>query len=467
MTRDELLSSHFPNLPPPRRESECRTRIRRHNERAGARVVVLDDDPTGCQTVHDVQVLTSWSPDQIKRMLETESCFYVLTNSRALPAIEAAQCSREIAQTLKDYATASSLRVVSRSDSTLRGHFPAETDALAEVLGPYDGIILAPYFVEGGRLTAQDTHYVLQNNQLLEAARTEFAQDSIFGFQNSYLPAWVQEKSQGRWQEGDVLSIDLNTIRTGGADAVTQCLLQAERGVPIVLNALCDEDLEIAVLGICLAEAQGKRFLYRTAASFVKVRAGIEDVPLYHPGGRTGPGLVVVGSHVQKTTEQLQHLRTACELDAFELRIGDILGDSSSSIRQRIQQEVDSSLGASRSVVIYTQREYALSGSDTERLKDGQRISDFLVDLVASLQQRPRFVIAKGGITSCDIAAKALGVEQATVLGQILPGVPVWRLGAESRYPDTDYVVFPGNVGDSGALAAAFGAFTSPSKHER
>jgi len=39
------------------------------------------------------------------------------------------------------------------------------------------------------------------------------------------------------------------------------------------------------------------------------------------------------------------------------------------------------------------------------------------------------------------------------VLGQILPGVPVWKLGAESRFPNLAYIVFPGNVGDAHSLA--------------
>lgn len=466
MKTDATLSSYFPKLPPIRRETEARARIRRLNENAGIRLIVLDDDPTGCQTVHDIQVLTTWSPERIKGLLASESCFYILTNSRALPGSEASQLNREIAILLKDEASTGPLRIVSRSDSTLRGHFPTETDALVDVLGPYDGIILAPYFVEGGRFTVENTHYVLQNGQLTEAAQTEFARDSVFGFKNSYLPAWVQEKSHGRWREEDVLCIDLDTIRSGGPEAVAQYLLKAEGAAPIVINSLCDEDLEIVVLGICLAENQGKRLLYRTAASFVKVCAGIEDIPLYRPTRCTGPGLVVVGSHVQKTTEQLRYLQANSELDSFELQIGDILGANSRQLLQDTQAALNKCLATNRSVAIYTQREYALTGSDSQRLKDGQRVSNFLVDLIAGLREQPHFIITKGGITSCDIAAKALNVEQATVMGQILPGVPVWRLGSESRYPDVDYVVFPGNVGDSRALAEAFNTFTNPSDNE-
>jgi uncharacterized protein YgbK (DUF1537 family) len=60
--------------------------------------------------------------------------------------------------------------------------------------------------------------------------------------------------------------------------------------------------------------------------------------------------------------------------------------------------------------------------------------------------------LTKGGITSSDIATEGLAVKDALVCGQIIPGVPVWKLGAESRYPGLIYVVFPGNVGDAQAL---------------
>lgn len=67
----------------------------------------------------------------------------------------------------------------------------------------------------------------------------------------------------------------------------------------------------------------------------------------------------------------------------------------------------------------------------------------------------PRYLIGKGGITSSDLDSEALGVRKAQVFGQIIPGVPVWRLGKESKYPGLPYIVFPGNVGDADALASA------------
>ncbi len=80
-----------------------------------------------------------------------------------------------------------------------------------------------------------------------------------------------------------------------------------------------------------------------------------------------------------------------------------------------------------------------------------------LCDVVSAIEGRPGFLVAKGGITSIEIARRALQCPEAEVLGQALKGVPVWRLGAGSKWSDVPYVVFPGNVGDEAALANVTG----------
>ncbi len=95
-----------------------------------------------------------------------------------------------------------------------------------------------------------------------------------------------------------------------------------------------------------------------------------------------------------------------------------------------------------------------MTGVDAESsLAIGRRVSDGLVAIVRAISVRPRYLLAKGGITSSDIATQGLGVKRALVLGQLLPGVPVWQLGPETRYPGLGYIVFPGNVGGPQALA--------------
>ena len=51
----------------------------------------------------------------------------------------------------------------------------------------------------------------------------------------------------------------------------------------------------------------------------------------------------------------------------------------------------------------------------------------------------------QGGITSSDIATKALEAKHAKIVGQALAGVPLWKLGDESRHPGVPFIVFPGS----------------------
>jgi len=447
-------------LPPAIKIPAAREEIRRLNQGMKIKIVALDDDPTGCQTVHDVKVLMSWEPQVLRKALRENDFFFVLTNSRAFSEDQAIAMNLQIVEHLLEFVHRDSLRIISRSDSTLRGHFAGETNVLMNILGPFDGILIIPYFKEGGRFTVDDTHYVLLGDELVKAHKTEFASDPVFGFKNSYLPAWIEEKSQGFWKKEDVASITLDDIRQGGPERVYEKLNKIDNARPIVVNALCDEDLEVVVLGLCRAEEQGKRFLYRSAASFVKIRAGISDAHLYDPAKHEGNGLIIVGSYVEKTTRQLNYMLERAGVQKIEVTISRILGNSSSNYLSELIKVVDDVLFSGTSVVVYTERMYALGGDNQQRLDAGKRVSDFLCELVGRITRTPNFIIAKGGITSCDVAKKGLKVEEAVVLGQILPGVPVWQLGQESKHPELLYVVFPGNVGSDESLYEAYTKFS-------
>lgn len=437
----------------------------------GRVLVVLDDDPTGTQTVANIPVLTEWSVASLCAELQSSfPAFYILTNSRSQPEAEAIRLNHEIGQNLlaASRQTGQDFAVVSRSDSTLRGHFPAEMDALQAALAqPIDGWLLIPYFLEGGRFTIEDIHYVQEGDALIPAGETPFARDGTFSYQSSNLRAWVAEKTNGRIPAADVLSISLHDIRQGGAAKVQQLLSQAANGQVVVINAVTQRDLEVFTFGLLLAEAAGKRFLYRTAASFVPVRAGMAPPPLLTPQNlqlpADGGGLIVVGSYVPKTTRQLERLLVETAVHPIQIQVEALLDDAAQPAEvARVVAEVDDQLAASQDVVVYTSRTLIKWHNGRTGLAIGQQISHSLVQIVQNLAVRPRYLVAKGGITASDLATKAFGVRRAVVVGQILPGVPVWRLGNESRHPGLTYIVFPGNVGDNNALVNAVNELHQP-----
>ncbi len=454
------LADALRNLPPgwphdPSSEIEAALRL------AGKKIVAIDDDPTGTQTVHDIPVLTEWPLEALCEELRNDlPAFYLLTNSRAFPLRQACKINAEIGNRLREAAklTNREIAVVSRSDSTLRGHFPGEVDALTEALdGGFDGCLLCPYFGDSGRLTIGDVHYLVEGDRLLPAGQSEFARDHSFGYRASNLLEWVEEKSKGRIKSEQTASISLGDIRIGGPDVVARRLSEIEGGTVVIINAANRRDLECFMLGLLKAEAVGKRFIYRTGASFVAARAGISPRSLLATAdlvfsGDKG-GLFVVGSYVSQTTIQVENLIQEKGVVSLKLPARELIDKGNhAEVISQVAVAADQSLDLGQDVVIYTSRELVADKNAEKSLSIGRRISEGLVETVRQIQTRPRYLVAKGGITSSEVATKAMGVKRAMVSGQILPGVPVWEMGSEARHPGLPFIVFPGNVGDDYSL---------------
>ena len=429
---------------------------------SGRTLVVLDDDPTGTQTVRDIAVVTTWDVATLTAELSAApACFYILTNSRSLTAASSRALHVELANNLRaaSAATRRPIVVASRSDSTLRGHYPLETDTLAEFLGPFDVTFLTPYFEAGGRYTLNDTHYVAEGDRLVPAADTPFALDAAFGYRSSHLPSYVEEKTAGRTRAVDVATISLDELRAGGPLAVAEKIRALPRGSVCVVNAAAPRDIEVFAAATLAAEATGSRFLYRTAAGFVAARLGQSPQhALLSPAAFSTPtstgGLTVVGSYVPKTSAQLSALLAASAVTPIELDVTALLDDTRRSpALAAALAALNTALAADRDTVVYTSRQLITSSDPAASLAIGRRVSDALIYIVQNLTVAPRYLIAKGGITSSDTATLGLGVRRALVLGQALPGVPVWQLGPEAKFPGLGYVVFPGNVGSDTALA--------------
>lgn len=472
VTLTELLA----NLPPEPDEANLFLDLQRAVAENGRKLVVVDDDPTGTQTVHDVELFTTWNIQMLTKALEKEArLFYLLTNSRSMPEGDAAQINSDIARQL--LAASQTARVdfvvASRSDSTLRGHYPAEIFALAHELTPssrIDGHLIVPAFFEGGRYTINDTHYVAtptaNSNTLQPANETPFAQDRVFGYKTAYLPKWIEEKSVGHWKANQIVSVGLELIRQGGPEAVAKTLRRVEAGVPVVINAAGYGDLTVVVLGLLQAEAVGKRFLYRTAASFVRLRGALKAKPLLTVQeviGDThtaeGGGVVIVGSYVPDSSTQLENLLALPNVRGIELPVERVIQNTAEAdkISHEVGQRLEEVIRTGHVGVLYTSRKLVTSKGHSENLDIGKKVSQALIAALHEVSTRPRFIIAKGGITSHDVAEKGLGAARARVLGQLFAGVPVWRLetGPQSRFEGIPYIVFPGNVGGPDSLMQA------------
>ena len=429
------------------------------------KIIVLDDDPTGSQTVHGCLLLTRWDEATLREAVADPSpLFFVLTNTRGMSAERAAAVTREVCHNLR--AVLADLErhgrpvnpiLVSRSDSTLRGHYPVETDVIAEELGPFDAHFMVPAFFEGGRITRDSVHYLLVDGRPVPVHETEFARDSVFGYRHSYLPDYVEEKTGGRIGAGAVQRFLLEDVRGD-----SRSRLRAMQGnVCCVVDAESQSDLDHFADQLREAAGEGKRFLFRSGASLLTALARLPPQPVpaesmraYVRGGRAGT--VIVGSHVKKTTQQLEQLLAVPGTVALEVDV-DRIGPEREALLAEVTARCDLAHAAAKTPVVYTSRVERQFPDQAARLAFGEAVSAFLMDVVRNLPATLGFLISKGGITSNDVLSDGLALRTSRVLGQILPGCSVVRCPADHpRFPLLPVVIFPGNVGDERALALAY-----------
>lgn len=441
-------------------EAKVDAALNEEREAFDRKIIVLDDDPTGVQTVNGIHVYTDWTEESIAAgFAEENRMFFILTNSRAFQTAQTEAEHRTIAARVAAEArrTGKEFMLISRSDSTLRGHYPLETVILARTLEEsgerIDGEVLMPFFKEGGRFTIGDVHYVQEGAELTPAGDTEFARDKTFGYTSSDMKEYIEEKTQGAFRAADVVSISLDDLRAMRVDVIIKQLMAVTDFRKVIVNAVDYVDVKVFAIAMIRAMKAGKHFLFRTAAAWTKVIGGVTDKPLLRrdelvvPGNANG-GLIIIGSHVKKTTEQFEKLR---ELDAVKfIEFNHLLVLDTPRLEAELQhiiRETEDAIRHGMTVAVYTGRKRFDAGSEAESLRVSVQISDALTSIVRRLSVQPAFLIAKGGITSSDVGTKGLSVRRALVLGQVAPGIPVWQTGAESKFPGMSYIIFPGNVG--------------------
>lgn len=427
------------------------------------RLVVIDDDPTGIQTVHGCLLLTDITPETVGRALDDRApFFYLLVNSRALTEEEARRAVRQAVEAALEANRTRryNLLFVSRSDSTLRGHFPAEPDTIAEVLrehgiAPLAPMLFVPSFFEAGRMTIEGIHYMRQDDALVPVHETEFARDNVFAYRHSELAAYVVEKGGGTIRPGQVASIPLEELRTTTPAALAGRLRELADKRCVAVDSFDYADLRRLALALLTlfdgCDGDGCAVI-RSSSSLPKALSGIGERPFVEAPAAGARGTVVVGSHVRKSTEQLNRLLEAEGTEGIEIDVQRILDDDGAALQRELLDRAATCFAAGLTPVFYTSRREVRCDDAARRQALGGRISRFLVELVRALPFRPDFLVSKGGITSHDILTHSLGVRMARVEGQAAAGIPTIRTQADDRFPDMLYVIFPGNVGSADSL---------------
>lgn len=403
------------------------------------RTVVLDDDPTGTQSATGVTVLFEADEALLADVLTAEQSVYVQTNSRAIPEPDAVALVARV----RDCALAAGARLgqeiqfVLRGDSTLRGHVFAESAVFA---GPDSVLLFVPAFPDGGRTTRDGVHYARIDGVDVPAGETEYAGDPVFGFRNSAMTGYVAEKTGA-----PSVHVSLGDVRSGG---VAAALVDAAPGAVVTCDAVTNGDIALIAASVRDARARGRQVVVRSAAPLAAELAGVVSqgllpAPLVPQRRRT---LLVCGSHTAGATAQLAALAEdygrPVEVDT-EAALADPVEAGSGA-----GAEIRGLLLDGGFAMVTSSR---VRSAQHNTLDHGERVMTALTTAVAAVRDVADVVIAKGGITSAEVARTGLGVDSAHVLGQVLPGVSVWSLEPEPGRTQL-YVVVPGNVGGPDTL---------------
>jgi uncharacterized protein YgbK (DUF1537 family) len=412
---------------------------------------VLDDDPTGVQTLAGIRVLLAWDAAKVVAALAGRPSVHLITNSRALAPAAAGALVADAARLV--LGSVPDAHLVLRGDSTLRGHLREEYEAVRGAAAPdaWPVLVLVPALPSAGRVTRGGVHLIERDGASIPLDETEYARDGVFSYSTARLLGWAEERSAGLFAAANGREIHLDELRRRGASAIADALRElASDGRPAVLapDAVNADDLALIAEGYATAIRAGVSALVRCAPAFAGVLAGTTAPRLVDPPRSSEGGvLLVCGSYVPATTRQLGAIAAARPGTLVEVDADALAGPEAEVEIARAAATATAMLRRERFAAIATPR---TRSEQTSSLPAGQRVAAGLARIAGLVEPRPPVIIAKGGITSAVTLHTGLRVDVADVVGPVLPGVSLWH--AEAGQRPLDYLVVPGNVGDDDLL---------------
>ncbi len=442
------------------------------------KIIIFDDDPTGSQTVYGCPLLLDWDEQTLEKAFQQPSpLIFILANTRSLSSVLAVKKTKEICSSIKNFFLRQGYSkddyfYISRGDSTLRGHGVLEPAILAEELGPFHATFHIPAFLEGGRTTEKGIHYL----NGIPVHKTDFGRDHIFGFSTSNLAKWIEEKSFGKIEAKNILHVDIEKLEMAfnhedGFVSLVSFFSQLENNISVVVDAKLPHHLETLARAI-KAVSKEKRFLFRTAASFINSLSGLPPNPkstadLVSLKSKNNefkykPGLIIVGSHVKLATNQLEVLLKDNSCEGLEIHVSELadifaLEDCKKLILElenNLLSRIDNIYKAKKIPVLYTTREEMKFSSHSIRMKFGLELAEFMAILVGKITNKLGYIISKGGITTQLLLQRGLNFNQVILKGQILPGLSIVQNNSDQN--NLPVVTFPGNLGNEKTLLESF-----------
>ncbi len=436
------------------------------------KVIVIDDDPTGSQTVNNCLLLLKWDYSTLIKGFQSKSnLFFILANTRSLSENDAKLRLLEICNALKKIISNESFKeefiFVSRGDSTLRGHNFLEPEIINDCLGPFDATFHIPAFIEGKRITIDGDHFV----DNVPVSQTIFAKDKIFGYKTSNIKKLLFQKSKSQIKLNDIQNLNLSELKvleSKEKNIVFNKIRNLKENAHVIVDVENYSQLKKFSLSIKKLSNQ-KKFLFRTAASFISSVSDVKDNPqepfFYSLLRRKNsekkflPGFLVIGSYVELSTMQLKEFLeisdcSPIELNVFEfLRISKLKNNQNQLVlfKNNILMQIRSILKQENTPVLFTSRKEVSLVNNDEQVNFYNSIAHFISEIVSDLKYEIGYLVSKGGITSNVILSNGFRADYVYLQGQIITGVSLVTLKLKND-ENLPIVTFPGNIGNQDSL---------------
>ena len=440
------------------------------------KIIIIDDDPTGSQTVNDCNLILRWDYETLlKGLKDSSNLLFILANTRSLSKEDVKIRLKEICSVLREIINNSSFAeedfvLISRGDSTLRGHNFVEPDIINELLGPFDATFYIPAFIEGNRTTVNGNHFV-DNIPINE---TIFSKDKIFGFNTSNIKELICEQSNYQLDFNNIENIfikDFEALETNQPSKLFMQIEKLKNNKKVIVDIMDYSQLD-KFSSIIRSLLKKKKFLFRSAASFISSLSNVKRTQKDHiyfsqlrrknNSDKAMKGLIVVGSYVELTTRQLNKvleisLCKPIEINVFKLyeffKIGDNL--NLNSLKKLILNSIRQNLSRESIPVLYTSRKIISPIDKNDLIQFQLFLSVFIAEIVSAIKNEIGYLISKGGITTNTIISKGLEADSVYLEGQILPGISLVTFDLLEQKGKLPIVTFPGNIGNNMSLVTA------------
>ena len=440
------------------------------------KIIIIDDDPTGSQTVNDCNLILRWDYETLlKGLKDSSNLLFILANTRSLSKEDVKIRLKEICSALREIMNNSSFAeedfvLISRGDSTLRGHNFVEPDIINELLGPFDATFYIPAFIEGNRTTVNGNHFV-DNIPINE---TIFSKDKIFGFNTSNIKELICEQSNYQLDFNNIENIfikDFEALETNQPSKLFMQIEKLKNNKKVIVDIIDYSQLD-KFSSIVRSLLKKKKFLFRSAASFISSLSNVKRTQKDHiyfsqlrrknNSDKAMKGLIVVGSYVELTTRQLNKvleisLCKPIEINVFKLyeffKIGDNL--NLNSLKKLIMNAIRQNLIRESIPVLYTSRKTIFPTDKNDLIQFQLFLSAFIAEIVSAIKNEIGYLISKGGITTNTIISEGLEADSVYLEGQILPGISLVTFNLLKQKGKLPIVTFPGNIGNKMSLVKA------------